>query len=173
MTDKLPPQLLALFAPRPPLRWVGHADEAPEKRRTAAITGLAEYLPALNAYKEQDDYKPTESWLQARDRKMLEAKLQREQLLTEGPKDCKYHHNPFFHLSTDRTWSCRRCCLSPLGKQIGTSQLPCANRNLACRQARQRPQHSWRRLQDSYCGASELRCQRKRSGEGIRPIRPY
>lgn len=90
MTDKLPPQLLALFAPRPPLRWVGHVDEAPEKRKTAAITGLAEYLPAFNAYKNQDGFVPTESWLQERDRKKLEKTSQRESLLTDGPKGCAY-----------------------------------------------------------------------------------
>lgn len=72
MTDKLPPNLLALFAPRPPLRWVDAPDYAPEKRRTAAIDGVAAFLPDLKHYKETDDSKPTESWLEARDRKKLE-----------------------------------------------------------------------------------------------------
>ncbi|KAH8668377.1 U1 small nuclear ribonucleoprotein of 70kDa MW N terminal-domain-containing protein [Xylariales sp. PMI_506] len=85
MTDKLPPQLLALFAPRPPLRWVNHIDEAPEERKTADITGLAGYLTALNQYKDNDGYVPTESWLQRRDRKKLEAQTRQEKLLTEAP----------------------------------------------------------------------------------------
>lgn len=88
MTDKLPPQLLALFAPRPPLRWVEHADKAPQERKTATISGLADYLPALNAYKDQDDYTPTESWLEMRDRKKLEKKAAQESLQKEVPVSC-------------------------------------------------------------------------------------
>ncbi|GAW22308.1 hypothetical protein EKO27_g5747 [Xylaria grammica] len=90
MTDKLPPNLLALFAPRPPLRWLPAPDHAPEERMTNKINGLAEYLPHLAAYKDKDGYVPTESWLQARDRKKLEKKEQQETLLAEGPK----HYNP-------------------------------------------------------------------------------
>ncbi|KAH8157270.1 hypothetical protein CIB48_g10972 [Xylaria polymorpha] len=88
MTDKLPPNLLALFAPRPPLRWLPAPDNAPEERKTNKISGLAEYLPHLATYKDQDGYAPTESWLQARDRKKLEKKNQQARLLTDGPKDC-------------------------------------------------------------------------------------
>ncbi|KAI0118663.1 U1 small nuclear ribonucleoprotein of 70kDa MW N terminal-domain-containing protein [Nemania sp. FL0031] len=87
MTDKLPPNLLALFAPRPPLRWLPAPDRAPEERKTNKIGGLAEYLPHLAAYKDQDHFVPTESWLQARDRKKLEKKEQQAKLLAEGPKD--------------------------------------------------------------------------------------
>ncbi|KAK8065804.1 hypothetical protein PG997_012551 [Apiospora hydei] len=94
MTDKLPPQLLALFAPRPPLRWVEHADKAPQERKTAAITGLADYLPALNAYKDQDGYVPTESWLQMRDRKKLEKKAAQESLQKEVPVSYKPAEDP-------------------------------------------------------------------------------
>ncbi|KAF3019026.1 hypothetical protein E8E14_013339 [Neopestalotiopsis sp. 37M] len=94
MTDKLPPQLLALFAPRPPLRWVGHTDEAPENRRTANVAGLAEYLPALRAYKDNDGYVPTESWLQMRDRKKREAEERRVKLLKEAPKDYNPDQDP-------------------------------------------------------------------------------
>ncbi|CAJ2506312.1 Uu.00g004420.m01.CDS01 [Anthostomella pinea] len=86
MTDKLPPNLLALFAPRPPLRWVPAPDHAPQERKTHAITGLGEYLPALAAYKETDVYVPTESWLEMRDRKKLEKKAKQEQLLAEPYK---------------------------------------------------------------------------------------
>ncbi|KAI1435521.1 RNA-binding domain-containing protein [Xylaria sp. CBS 124048] len=89
MTDKLPPNLLALFAPRPPLRWLPAPDHAPEERKTAAIKGLSVFLPALAAYKDQDEYTPTESWLQARDRKKLEKAAQQQKLLAEAPKT--YH----------------------------------------------------------------------------------
>lgn len=88
MTDKLPPNLLALFAPRPPLRWVPPSDFPPEQRRTANISAVADFLPALAEYKDNDGYQPTESWLQARDRKKLEKKAELETLLKEGPKNC-------------------------------------------------------------------------------------
>ncbi|KAF0322902.1 U1 small nuclear ribonucleoprotein 70 kDa-like protein [Colletotrichum siamense] len=93
MTDKLPPNLLALFAPRPPLRWVPPPDHAPEKRKTLPVSGVAEFLPALQAYKETDEYKPTESWLQMRDRKKLEKQAAVEKLKTEGPKNFKPHED--------------------------------------------------------------------------------
>jgi U1 small nuclear ribonucleoprotein len=88
MTDKLPPNLLALFAPRPPLRWLEHPDHAPERRRTAPIDGVAAFLPELQHYKETDKYEPTESWLQARDRKKREKNEAVQELITEGPKNC-------------------------------------------------------------------------------------
>ncbi|OLN81482.1 U1 small nuclear ribonucleoprotein 70 kDa-like protein [Colletotrichum chlorophyti] len=94
MTDKLPPNLLALFAPRPPLRWVPPPDQAPEKRRTLPVSGVAEFLPALQHYKETDEYHPTESWLQRRDRKKLEKQAALEKLKTEGPKNFKPHEDP-------------------------------------------------------------------------------
>ena len=88
MTDKLPPQLLALFAARPPLRFLEHPDYAPEKRKTATVSGVAAFLPELQKYKETDDYKPTESWLQARDRKIREKKAAVEALRRDAPKTC-------------------------------------------------------------------------------------
>ena len=88
MTDKLPPQLLALFAPRPPLRWVEHVDQPPQERKTAAVSGVADFLPALHAYKDNDGFVPTESWLQMRDRKKLEKKAQQEAKITQAPLNC-------------------------------------------------------------------------------------
>lgn len=90
MTDKLPPNLLALFAARPPLRWLEHPDYAPEKRKTAPVDGVAAFLPELQKYKETDNYQPTESWLQARDRKKLEKKDAVERMRTDAPKICVY-----------------------------------------------------------------------------------
>jgi U1 small nuclear ribonucleoprotein len=89
MTDKLPPNLLALFAPRPPLRWVPPSDHAPEERKTANISGVAAFLPQLQEYKETDEYEPTESWLQRKDRIKLEKKQKREKLLKDGPLSCE------------------------------------------------------------------------------------
>jgi U1 small nuclear ribonucleoprotein len=92
MTDKLPPNLLALFAPRPPLRYLAPSDHAPEKRRTVPIGGLGQYLDALKEYKETDVYKPTESWLQRKDRVKQEKKAKLAHLMGEGVKDCESPH---------------------------------------------------------------------------------
>jgi U1 small nuclear ribonucleoprotein 70kDa len=89
MTDKLPPNLLALFAPRPPLRWVPPSDHAPEERKTANISGIGAFLPQLQEYKATDVYEPTESWLQRKDRIKLEKKEHIEKLLKDGPVSCK------------------------------------------------------------------------------------
>jgi U1 small nuclear ribonucleoprotein len=88
MTDKLPPNLLALFTPRPPLRYLVPSDHAPEHRHTSRITGVGQYLAALNEYKETDEFEPTESWLQKHDRKKQEKKERVSQMLTEGIKEC-------------------------------------------------------------------------------------
>jgi hypothetical protein len=88
MTDKLPPMLLNLFAPRPPLRWVEPSDHAPEMRCTPKISGIGQYLQAMKEYKDNDGYVPTDSWLQKRDRKKLEKKEKQEKLLTEGIHQC-------------------------------------------------------------------------------------
>jgi len=89
MTDKLPPNLLALFAPRPPLRYLPPSDHAPEERRTASIAGVAQYMSKLREQYEPEDYVPTESWLQRRDRLKLEKKERQQKLLTDGFADCE------------------------------------------------------------------------------------
>ncbi|KAK4123082.1 hypothetical protein N657DRAFT_681228 [Parathielavia appendiculata] len=94
MTDRLPPNLLALFAPRPPLRWVPPIDHPPEQRKTAAVSGVAQFLPALAEYEREYEYHPTESWLEARDRKKREQQAQVEKLLTEAPKLYNPHEDP-------------------------------------------------------------------------------
>lgn len=87
MTDRLPPNLLALFAPRPPLRYLPPADHPPEDRKTPHITGVAAYKHMLN--EEFGDYKPTESWLEEKDRKTLEKQEKQHKLLTEGYEEWK------------------------------------------------------------------------------------
>jgi len=69
MTDKLPPQLLTLFQPRPPLRYIPPQDASPEDAasKISQLTGVAAFLPALEEYAMTDVYQPTESWLQKRD----------------------------------------------------------------------------------------------------------
>jgi len=83
MTDKLPPNLLVLFAPRPALRYLPPSDHAPEERKTNNIGGIAQYLDALKEY-ENVPYQPTESWLQRKDRLKAEKKEKQEKLLMEG-----------------------------------------------------------------------------------------
>lgn len=68
MTHKLPPNLLALFAARPALRYLPASDHAAEERKTNNIGGIAQFLGALEEYKESVPYEPTESWLQKKER---------------------------------------------------------------------------------------------------------
>ncbi|KAF4543885.1 U1 small nuclear ribonucleoprotein [Lasiodiplodia theobromae] len=92
MTDKLPPNLLALFAPRPALRYLPPSDHAPEARKTMQIDGVGSYLQALKDY--EDDYVPTESWLQRKDRLKREKAEKIEKTLTEGVANFKPADDP-------------------------------------------------------------------------------
>ncbi|KAK7205739.1 U1 small nuclear ribonucleoprotein of 70kDa MW N terminal-domain-containing protein [Myxozyma melibiosi] len=82
MTDKLPPPLLALFAPRPPLRYLPPTDVAPEKRSTAQISGVAKFLDILNT--PDPSYVPTESQTEAIERRQKEKKEEHEKRLKEA-----------------------------------------------------------------------------------------
>jgi U1 small nuclear ribonucleoprotein len=88
MTDKLPPNLLALFAPRPPLRYVPPGDRAPDECKKSTIGGIAGLVGELQNYAEEVPYNATESWLQRRARLKLEKKEQLERQLTEGAEKC-------------------------------------------------------------------------------------
>ncbi|KAI6245865.1 U1 small nuclear ribonucleoprotein [Erysiphe necator] len=94
MTAQLPPNLLALFTPRPPVRYIPPSDHPSEDRRTASITGVAAFLPYLQEYKDKDNYQPTESWLQRHDRLKLEKRERQNQLLTEVSKLYKPQEDP-------------------------------------------------------------------------------
>lgn len=59
MTDKLPPQLLKLFAPRPPLPYVPPLDKDPEKRVGCKVDGIASLVDELRNY--DPDYVPWKS----------------------------------------------------------------------------------------------------------------
>ena len=88
MTDKLPPSLLQLFAPRPPLRWIEPIDHAPETRQTANIGGIGQFMQALREYKDKDGYVPSDSWLQKRDRNKIEKKEKQQQLVADAATKC-------------------------------------------------------------------------------------
>ena len=79
MTHKLPPNLLALFAARPALRYLPPNDHAPEDRKTSHVTGVAQFLPALKEY-EDIPYEPSESWFEKKIRVRAEKREQQEVL---------------------------------------------------------------------------------------------
>jgi U1 small nuclear ribonucleoprotein 70kDa len=82
MTDKLPPQLLALFAPRPPLRYALPADTAPEKRKTATVSGIARFLPLITQHDQ--DYTPTDTAEQAKEKRRAAKAARVQKQLHEG-----------------------------------------------------------------------------------------
>jgi U1 small nuclear ribonucleoprotein 70kDa len=85
MTDKLPPELLQLFQPRPPVRYLQPLDSSPEERgqKPSELSGIAAFLGDLDEYKDADGYVPSESWLQKRDR----IRQEKQQLAAEMQKD--------------------------------------------------------------------------------------
>nr|POF21107.1 u1 small nuclear ribonucleoprotein 70 kda like [Quercus suber] len=83
MTDKLPQNLLNLFAARPALRFLPAADYAPEDRRTANITGLAAYKHLLDV-NHDPDWKPSLSLIEKKDRQELAIQERQRWLTNEG-----------------------------------------------------------------------------------------
>lgn len=85
MTDKLPPDLMQLFQPRPPVKYYAPLDSAPEEKasKQSEITGLAAFLGEIKNYEEEIEYKPTESWLQKRDRLRAEKQQRIAQMQKE------------------------------------------------------------------------------------------
>lgn len=88
MTDKLPPPLLALFQPRPPLRYLPPSDNAPEDVKKSTISGVAQFLPAAKDFEEEVPYNATDCWLQRKWRQKLEKKEKLANQLTEGLQNC-------------------------------------------------------------------------------------
>lgn len=88
MTDKLPPPLLALFQPRPPLRYLPPTDRAPDECKKSTISGVAQFLPPAKEFQEQVPYNATESWIQRKWRQKLEKKERLAKQLTEGLENC-------------------------------------------------------------------------------------
>lgn len=90
MTDKLPPPLLALFQPRPPLRYVTPLDRAPEDVKKSQIGGIAQFLPEVKKYEEEVPYTPTESWIQRKWRQKQEQKENLQNQLNESVQACMW-----------------------------------------------------------------------------------
>ncbi|KAL8870663.1 MAG: hypothetical protein Q9174_003345 [Haloplaca sp. 1 TL-2023] len=85
MTHKLPPNLLALFAPRPALRYLPPNDHAPEDRKTSNIGGIGQFLSAIKDY-EEIPYEPTESWFEKKLRVKAEKQERQENLAKNEPR---------------------------------------------------------------------------------------
>ncbi|KAJ3055375.1 hypothetical protein HK097_010720 [Rhizophlyctis rosea] len=82
MTDKLPPNLLKLFLPRPALQHTVPLDRDPEQRRRPEISGLAAFLDRCKDHDK--DYVPTETVAEIKARKAAEKKAKQEQRLTDA-----------------------------------------------------------------------------------------
>ncbi|RIB23915.1 U1 small nuclear ribonucleo protein of 70kDa MW N terminal-domain-containing protein, partial [Gigaspora rosea] len=82
MTDKLPPNLLALFAPRPPLPYSKPLDRDPAKRKGPTITGVGQLVNLLKDY--DPDYVPTETVEEKKKRKAIEKKQKSEEAIKKG-----------------------------------------------------------------------------------------
>jgi len=86
MTDKLPPNLLQLFTARPPLRYLPPADVAPEKRKTATVSGLAAFLSAFDTI--DDEYAPADTAEQAKEKRRAAKLIRTQKYLREGIEKC-------------------------------------------------------------------------------------
>lgn len=93
MTDKLPPPLLALFQPRPPLRYLPPTDRAPDDVKKSTLSGVAQYLDEFKKYPEEHPYNATESWLQRKWREKLEKKEKLPRQLEESLQNCMFISN--------------------------------------------------------------------------------
>lgn len=91
MTDKLPPPLLALFQPRPPLRYLPPSDRAPDDCGKSTISGVAQFLADAKSFAEEVPYNATESWIQRKFRQKIEKKEEQQKLITEGYQNCMHH----------------------------------------------------------------------------------
>lgn len=91
MTDRLPPPLLALFQPRPPLRYLPPSDRAPEDCTKSTISGVAQFLPQAKEFQEEVPYNATECWIQRKWRQKMEKKERLANQLTEGMQGCMYY----------------------------------------------------------------------------------
>jgi U1 small nuclear ribonucleoprotein 70kDa len=88
MTDKLPPQLLNLFTPRPPLRYLLPADTAPEKRKTAAVSGIAALLSQINSHDQ--NYIPTDTAEQQKEKRRAAKQARNQKLLRDANENCMF-----------------------------------------------------------------------------------
>ena len=67
MTSLLPPNLLRLFAPRPPLPYLPPVDKGSKQRKSVHYSGIGEILDLVNSSLD-DDYEPTETMQEKKNR---------------------------------------------------------------------------------------------------------
>ncbi|KAJ5178185.1 Nucleotide-binding alpha-beta plait [Penicillium coprophilum] len=94
MTDKLPPPLLALFQPRPPLRYLPPSDRAPDDCQKSAISGVAQFLADAKAFADEVPYNATESWVQRKLRQKTEKKERLEKQIADGLQNFNPEKDP-------------------------------------------------------------------------------
>ncbi|KAF9971272.1 hypothetical protein BGZ73_005820 [Actinomortierella ambigua] len=82
MTDRLPPHLLRLFAPRPPLPYMPPLDREPGKKRENKLTSLSQFLPLCKGH--DPDYMPTLTIAERKKQKMMEKKAAYEERIKKG-----------------------------------------------------------------------------------------
>ncbi|KAG0180440.1 hypothetical protein DFQ29_000686 [Apophysomyces sp. BC1021] len=88
MTDKLPPNLLKLFAPRPPLPYAAPLDKDPEKRVGAKVSGITSVVGLLKNY--DPDYVPWKT-IEERRKEKIET---RKKKATENLAKAEVEYNP-------------------------------------------------------------------------------
>ena len=103
MTDKLPANLLQLFTARPPLRYLPPADTAPEKRKTASVSGLTAFLDEFDRI-DDSEYVPTETAEQAKEKRRAARAVRTSKILREALEKC----TPFPSLSMKEANSMHR-----------------------------------------------------------------
>ncbi|KAJ5200324.1 Nucleotide-binding alpha-beta plait [Penicillium cf. griseofulvum] len=94
MTDKLPPPLLALFQPRPPLRYLPPSDRAPDDCHKSTISGVAQFLADAKTFPDEVPYNATESWVQRKLRQKIEKKERLEKQIADGLQNFNPEKDP-------------------------------------------------------------------------------
>lgn len=79
-----------LFAPRPPFIYIPPVDIAPGDRSTPKVSGVSQYLELLQDAKKNDNYQPTESWLQKQQREKKEKTEKNAIILKEAIEKCEF-----------------------------------------------------------------------------------
>ncbi|TPX53843.1 hypothetical protein PhCBS80983_g06136 [Powellomyces hirtus] len=97
MTAQLPPNLLKLFAPRPPLPYLQPLDSDHAKRRGATISGIGAFLERCVGH--DTDYVPTESIAEKKKRKKAEREEKAKEAVEKGKEIWDPSKDP--HVSSD------------------------------------------------------------------------
>ncbi|KAJ3414116.1 hypothetical protein HDV05_007060 [Chytridiales sp. JEL 0842] len=97
MTSQLPPNLLKLFAPRPPLKYLPPLGKQVSKKGRAAVSGIAEFLERSKGH--DLDYVPAETPAERKKRVAAERKEKAEKAREEALS--KWDPNSDAHIVSD------------------------------------------------------------------------